>query len=159
MHATPASPHLQTNQSKPRASDSFCLNFSVLHRPTGRPALRIFPFVCIGQDLSIMSNGIQICVSGIFLSPSGDVSIILKDRPSPSDLSLIIEQLRKWGYDNLDSTASDCTYLSSGQAYGIIDIMTSHGHLKFSDSEALANAVSQNMDNGCFYLLCADNKI
>lgn len=131
----------------------------VLHHPADHTSLRSIPFVCVGQELSIIYNELQFCIFGVFLSPAGDVSIVLKERPSSPELQHIIEYLGEWDYDGLDSISSDYTYLNSGQAYRIIDIMANHGHLKFSGVKALSDAVNRNMKDGSFYLLCADGAI
>lgn len=146
-------------QSRTATIDPYSKGLSVLHHPADHPSLRSLPFVCIGQDISVLSDGLQFCISGIFLSPAGDVSIILEGRPSPSDLPRIIEYLRGWDYAELDAASSDYTYLNFGQAYRIIDIMAKHGHLKFTGAHALSAAVDRNMKNGSFYLLYADSSI
>lgn len=159
MAVIPMSLNQKSQQDRADTIDHSCTGFTVLHHPADQPSLRSLPFVCIGQEISVLSDGLQFCISGIFLSPAGDVSIILEGRPSPSDLPRIIKYLRGWDYAELDAASSDYTYLNSGQAYRIIDIMAKHGHLKFSDAQVLSDAVSRNMKNGSFYLLYTDGSI
>lgn len=159
MAVIPMSVNQKIPQSRTTTISPSSKGLSVLHQPADHPFLRSLPFVCIGQEISVLSNGIQFCISGLFLSPAGDVSIILEGSPSPSDLPRVIEYLRGWDYAELDAASSDYTYLNFGQAYRIIDIMAKHGHLKFSGAQALSAAVDRNMKNGSFYLLCADSSI
>ena len=159
MAIIPMSVNQKIPQSRTTTISPSSKGLSVLHQPADHPSLRSLPFVCIGQEISVLSNGIQFCISGLFLSPAGDVSIILEGSPSPSDLPRVIEYLRGWDYAELDAASSDYTYLNFGQAYRIIDIMAKHGHLKFSGAQALSAAVDRNMKNGSFYLLCADSSI
>lgn len=159
MANIPMTPHQKTLHNKETTPEPIFKGLDVFHQPADHVSLRSIPFVCVGREISVISNGIQFCISGVFVSPAGDVSIILKERPSSSILSRIIEHIQGWDYAELDSFSSDYTYLNSGQAYRIIDIMAKHGHLKFSGSQALASAVNKNMMNGSFYLLCADGSI
>lgn len=159
MATIPMTPHQKTLHNEGASPDPIFKGLDVLHQPADCVSLRSKPFVCVGREISVMSSGIQFCISGVFVSPSGDVSIILKGRPSSSVLSRIIEHIQAWDYDELDSFSSDYTYLNFGQAYRIIDIMAKHGHLKFSGAQALSAAVGRNMKNGSFYLLCTDSSI
>ena len=157
MSAIPVSHSQQLLRSKAVKSEAALSGLSVLHNPADHPSLRSLPFVCIAQDLTVVSGDTRFCVSGIFLSPGGDVSIILESLPSASDISRIVERVRSWEYDDLESMASDYTYLNYGQAFRIIDMMAKRGHLKFSDAADLAGSVSRNLEYGNFYLLCADS--
>ena len=159
MSAIPVSRNQQIIQSKEVKAEPAISGLSALHNPADHPSLRSLPFVCIGQNLTVVSGGDQFFVSAIFLFPSGDVGIILGSRPLASDVSCIVERIRSWGYDDLESMASNYTYLNSGQAFRIIDIMAKRGHLKFSDAADLAEAVSRNLESGSFYLLCSDKPI
>lgn len=159
MASIPMTPPQKTLHNKETPPGPIFKGLDAFHHPADHVSLHNIPFVCVGREISVISNGIQFCISGVFVSPAGDVSIILKERPSSSILPRIIEHIQGWDYDELDSFSSNYTYLNSGQAYRIIDIMAKHGHLKFSGSQALASAVNKNMMNGRFYLLCADSSI
>lgn len=159
MSAIQMPPNQQIRQRRSIKSDLIYQSLSVLYHPAESTTLRSFPLVCIGQNLSVVSKQGEFSISSMFLSPSGDVSIVLKNHISETDLNQLIEHIRTWRYDDLDSTASDYTYLNLGQAYRIIDIMAKHGHLKFSDSSDLVNAVNQNMRDGKVCVLCTDVSI
>lgn len=107
------------------------------------------PLICIGQDLSVG----QINLTGIFVSPAGQITIILSDHISEQQLSALLAELRSWGCEKLDSIASDYTYRTRGQAFRIIDLMAEHGHLNFSDDGELTKNINRCMQSGSFNLL------
>lgn len=108
--------------------------------------------ICIGRDLSLICESGQAHLSGILVSPAGQIAIVLSDRPSDSELPFIITELQSWDCEKLDSIAADYTYQIRGQAYRIIDIMAERGHLTFSDRGSLAAKINQCMSSGSFGL-------
>lgn len=106
------------------------------------------PLICIGQDLSIG----QINLTGIFVSPAGQITIILSDHISEQQLSSLLAELQSWDCEKLDSIASDYTYRTRGQAFRIIDLMAERGHLTFSHDAELTKSINRCMRGGSFNL-------
>lgn len=107
------------------------------------------PLICIGQDLSVG----QINLTGIFVSPVGQITIILSDHISEQQLSALLAELQSWDCEKLDSIASDYTYRTRGQAFRIIDLMAERGHLNFSSDVELTKSINRCMQSGSFNLL------
>ena len=108
--------------------------------------------ICIGRDLSLIYESGQAKLSGILISPAGQITIVLSDRPSDGEIPFISAELQSWDCEKLDSIAADYTYQIRGQAYRIIDIMAERGHLAFSDRGSLAAKINQCMSSGSFGL-------
>ncbi len=106
------------------------------------------PLLCIGQGLSVG----QINIAGIFVSPAGQVTMVLSEQISEHQLQFLLSELRTWDSDRLDEIASDYTYRTQGQAFLIIDLMARHGYLNFSGTGKLAKSISQCMRDGSFNL-------
>lgn len=135
----------------PQANDALFDNLI----PLNSSAAPDRPLICIGQNLSLKSKSGQINLAGLFVSPAGQIVIILSNHPSDQELSSIITELRSWDCERLDEIASEHTYQSRGQAFRIIDMMAERGHLTFSDGGELTKAINQNMRSGSFNLFCA----
>ena len=147
-----------TAPSGSRANNTPIESLVLLNPTAANPASSVPHLICIGKNLSIVCGAGQINLSGIFVSPAGQISITLSDRPSEGMLSEIIAELQTWDCDRLNSIAADYTYFHHGQSFRIIDLMARQGHLSFADGKELSANINRCMGTGSFFLLCADTQ-
>lgn len=139
-------------------SDNLMGGLELLYPAPARDHPRLSPLICIGQDLMVDCGSCYVEVSGIFLSPAGDLAFVLS-RPYPA-LSVyhFISEMKTSSFDDLDSFASEFTYQVSGQAYRIIDLMAQRGYLSFSDAGQLSDEINRNLSNEHFFVFCAGER-
>ena len=109
------------------------------------------PISCIAENLTWMNNAETIDLRAIFVSPRGDVIVILRD----SDVLELANNLAgKWNLSSLDDFCEKYTFQVYGQAFRVIDLLAKHGWLTFSRKSEFEKRISRNLESGriCFFI-------
>ncbi len=114
--------------------------------------------VCIGESVPISADGRHICDTGLYISPSGSITICLPialhNGEVPPDGLLTIRRvadvMSRWTHEQLDEIAADHFYRLEGQAALVIDIMARRGLLGYSCKQIFYNAIDEALSSGSF---------
>lgn len=126
----------------------------VLNKKSLKRFSKAYPFICIGQWLSVASpvSG-RIDIEAIFVSPTAHVSIVLPNHPSDEDLPNLVTEFSSWDFHTLDRIAADFSFRTMGQAFCVRDIMAERGYVTFSQVDNLNTQLTACLHSGEFSLL------
>lgn len=113
------------------------------------------PMVCIADLSPISLDGLTMWHVTMYVSPCGDVLIILPYVPLDEELFSFVDGMSSQNADFLDEVAEDYSYNLKGQAFLVMDIMARNGHLSFSKSGSLRSGIDRCLKNGSFSVYAA----